>query len=92
MSLFPEEDVLTKEIEIWQGFMDKLQSEHDKTILTKLLDDCYKYSVAINDHTKLHPFPSEALIVVLLLSQHRLVCHLKTIIQSKCMDNRDLDE
>jgi len=77
MSLFPDEDVLAKEIEIWRGFMDKLPSDHDKKIFTKLLDDCYKYSVAINNHAELHPFPSESLIMSLLLSQHKLICHLK---------------
>lgn len=83
MSLFPDEDVLTKEIETWRGFIDKLPSDDDRKIFTNLLDDCYKYSVAINNHTKSHPFPSEALIMSLLLSQHKLICHLKSVILSK---------
>jgi hypothetical protein len=66
MSLFPEEDVLTKEIETWRGFIDKLPSDEDKAIFTKLFNDCYKYAVAINNHD--HPFPAEALIMSLLLS------------------------
>lgn len=82
MSLFPDEDALTKEIEIWRGFMDKLPSDYNRKIFTKLLDDCYKYSVAINNHAELHPFPSESLIMSLLLSQHKLICHLKMITQS----------
>jgi len=68
MSLFPEEDVLTKEIEMWRTFIDKLPSDDDRKTLAKLLDDCYKYSVAINNHAKMHPFPSESLIMSLLLS------------------------
>ena len=48
MSLFPDEDVLTKEIETWRGFIDKLPAEEDKVVLTKLLDSCHKYSVAMN--------------------------------------------
>jgi hypothetical protein len=83
MSLFPEEDVLTKEIETWRGFIDKLSSNKDRKILTKLLDDCYKHSVAINSHTKLHPFPSESLIMSLLFSQHKLIYHLKSAIVSE---------
>jgi hypothetical protein len=83
MSLFPEEDVLTKEIETWRGFIDKLPSDDDRQIFSKLLDDCYKYSVAINIHTELHPFPSESLIMSLLLSQHKLICHLKSVIVSE---------
>jgi len=35
-SLFPEEDVLTKEFETWRGFIDKLPTDGDKVVLTKL--------------------------------------------------------
>jgi len=38
MSLFPEENVLTKEIETWRGFIGKLPLEDDKVIMTKLLN------------------------------------------------------
>ncbi|MGA7368643.1 MAG: hypothetical protein WBX01_05890 [Nitrososphaeraceae archaeon] len=41
MSLFPEEDVLTKEIESWRGFTEKLPSDDDKVVMTKLLNSCY---------------------------------------------------
>ena len=30
MSLFPDEDILTKKIESWKGFADSLKSEEDK--------------------------------------------------------------
>ena len=82
MSLFPDEDVLTKEIESWRGFIDKLSSNEDKAILTKLLNDCYKYSLAINNHAQMHPFPSESLIMALMLSQHKFINHLKSMMQS----------
>ena len=39
MSLFPDEDILTREIESWRGFIDKLPSDEDKVIFAKLLDD-----------------------------------------------------
>jgi hypothetical protein len=83
MSLFPNEDVLTKEIEAWRGFIDKLPSDEDKVILTELLNECYKYSLAINNHAQEHPFPAESLIMSLLLTQHKLINHLKSIIRSK---------
>ena len=83
MSLFPEEDVLTKEIETWRGFIEKLPSDEDKVVLTKLFQSCYKYSVAINNHTQLHPFPSEALIMALLLEQHKLIEKIKLMMQSR---------
>jgi hypothetical protein len=83
VSLFPDEDVLTKEIETWRGFIGKLPSDEDKAVLTKLLKDCYKYSVAINSNTETHPFPSESLIMALLLTQHKLINHLKSMVLSK---------
>jgi hypothetical protein len=87
MSLFPDEDVLTKEIETWRGFMDKLPSDEDKVVLTKLLDSCLKYSVAMNVHAQTHPFPSESLIISLLLLQHKLINQLKSMVQSQRSDN-----
>jgi hypothetical protein len=36
-----------------------------------MLNDCYKYSTAIN--TKIQPFPSEPLIMALLFSQHKMI-------------------
>ena len=90
MSLFPDEDVLTREIETWRGFIEKLPSEDDKAIMTKLLNDCYKYAVAINSHD--HPFPAEPIIVALLLSQHKMINYLKSIIQTKQSDNESEDD
>jgi hypothetical protein len=81
MSLFPDEDVLTREIETWRGFIDKLPSDDDKAVFTKLLDDCYKYAVAINSHD--HPFPAEPLIMSMLLSQHKLIRQLESMLRSK---------
>lgn len=83
MSLFPDEDILAKEIETWQGFIDKLPSDEDKAILTKLLNECYKYSLAINNHAEEHPFPQESLIMSLLLIQHKLISNLKSILKSE---------
>jgi hypothetical protein len=70
MSLFPNEDILTKEIESWNGFADSLPAE-DKMTFKKMLNDCYKYAKAIN--TKAQPFPSEPLIMALLFSQHKMI-------------------
>jgi hypothetical protein len=82
MSLFPDEDILTKEIETWRGFIDKLPTNEDKVVLTKLLDSCYKYSLAMNEHAREHPFPSESLIMALLFEQHKLIEQLKSMMQS----------
>ncbi len=89
MSLFPDEDALTKEIETWRGFIDKLPADEDRVVLVKLLNDCYKYSLAINEHAQMHPFPSESLIMSLLLIQHKLISQLKSMMQSASKQNDD---
>jgi hypothetical protein len=40
------------EIETWRGFVEKLPSDEDKLVLKKLLNDCYKYSLAMNEHSR----------------------------------------
>jgi hypothetical protein len=40
MSLFPNDDILTQEIESWNGFADTIPAEDIKTF-TKMLSDCY---------------------------------------------------
>jgi hypothetical protein len=71
MSLFPNEDVLTKEIESWKGFADNIRCEKDRQLFNKMLNDCYKYATAIN--VKGEPFPADPLIMSLLLSQHKMI-------------------
>jgi hypothetical protein len=71
MSLFPEENILTKEIESWRGFADSLKSEEDKKLFLKMLEGCQKYALAIN--AKGRPFPTEPLIMALLLEQHKMI-------------------
>jgi hypothetical protein len=71
MSLFPEENILTKEIESWKGFTNGLESEDDKKLFLKMLEGCQKNALAIN--AKGRPFPTEPLIMALLLKQHKMV-------------------
>ena len=72
MSLFPNEDILTKEIESWRSFVDSLSSkEEDRDLFNNMINDCYKYAAAIN--AKGEPFPTEPLIMALLLSQHKMI-------------------
>jgi hypothetical protein len=79
MSLFPQENILTKEIESWRVFADSLKSEEDKKLFLEMLQRCQKYSVAINAKGK--PFPSEPLIMALLLEQHKMINWLENKIQ-----------
>ena len=71
MSLFPNEDSLTKEIDSWKGFANSLSSSNDKKLFMKMLNECYKYASAVN--AKGEPFPSEPLIMALLFSQHKII-------------------
>jgi hypothetical protein len=76
MSLFPEENVVTKEIESWKAFASSLRSEEDKRLFLEMLDKCQKYALAIN--AKGRPFPTEPVIMALLLEQHKLITWLQT--------------
>ena len=49
MSLSPNEDILTKEIELWRSFVDSLSSTKDRDLFSNMLNDCYKYATAINE-------------------------------------------
>ena len=81
MSLFPNKnDILTKEIESWKGFADSLRKD-DRNLFIKMLDDCFKYATAIN--AKGEPFPTESLLMTLLLLQQKIV-DLLIIKISKC--------
>jgi hypothetical protein len=71
MSLFPEENVFTREIESWKGFANSLKSEEDRKLFLKILDNCQKYALAINAKGK--PFPTEPLIMALLLEQYKTI-------------------
>ena len=71
MSLFPYEDILTKDIETWKGSADQLPTEEDRKVFMEMLNNCHKYRKAIN--AKGRPFPSEPIIMALLLSQHKLI-------------------
>ena len=71
MSLFPNEDVLTKEIESWKGFVDNLPAEEDRKTFMKMLNEFYRYAKAIN--AKAQPFPAEPVIMALLFSQHKMI-------------------
>jgi hypothetical protein len=55
MSLFLNEDILTKAIESWKGFADSLLAE-DNELFAKMQNDICKYVAAIN--AKGGPFPT----------------------------------
>jgi hypothetical protein len=89
MSLFPNEDILTKEeIESWRSFVDNLSSEEeDRDLFQDMLNNCYKYADAINAKGK--PFPTEPLIMALLLLQHKMIDWLTKQISKFSLHNNN---
>jgi hypothetical protein len=71
MSLFPNEDILTKEIESWRSFAASLSSNEYREIFNKMLSDCYIYANAIN--AKGEPFHTDSLLMYLLISQQKMI-------------------
>jgi hypothetical protein len=49
----------------------RLESEEDEKLFLEILEKCQKYSLAINAKGK--PFPTEPLIMALLLQQHKMI-------------------
>jgi uncharacterized protein (DUF2235 family) len=79
MSPFPKRYTY-KGIESWKGFADNLKSEVDKKLFSKMSNDCQKYALAINAKRK--PFPTEPMIMALLLAQHKMIGWLAKQIKS----------
>jgi hypothetical protein len=91
MSLFPNEDILTKEeIESWKSFVDSLSSKEDRDLFNNMINDCYKYAAAIN--AKGEPFPAEPLIMALLLSQHKMIDWLRQLVLKHESDNKEVKQ
>jgi hypothetical protein len=65
----------------------RLSSKEDRVLFMSILNDCYKYVVAIN--AKGQPFPSELLILALLLiPQHKMIDWLtKQFSKQESLDN-----
>ena len=70
MSLFPKDDLLSKEIESWRAFGDSLRDE-DKKIFDKMIQQCYKHIKAIN--SKGDPYTTESMMMSLILTQHQMI-------------------
>ena len=65
-----QENVLTEEIESWKGFADSLDSDKEKELFKKMLNDYCNYAgIVVNAKGKY--FPSEPLVIALILSQHK---------------------
>jgi hypothetical protein len=70
MILFPNKDILTQEIQSWQGFAEILRSE-DRKLFSQMLNDCYQLNEAIN--TKGEYFSTESLLMGLVFVQQKII-------------------
>lgn len=70
LTLFPNEDILTKEIQAWSGFADALREE-DRVLFLRMLEQCYQYVDSIN--SKGEYYSTESLLVSLVFVQHKII-------------------
>lgn len=70
MTLFPDEDILTKEIQAWSGFAEALREE-DRILFLRMLQECYQYSESIN--AKGEYYSAESLLISLVFIQHKII-------------------
>ena len=70
LSLFPDDDLLSKEIESWKAFGDSLRSE-DRKLFNKMIRQCYRYIKAIN--SKGEPYTTSSVMMSLILIQHQMI-------------------
>jgi len=70
LALFPYEDILTKEIQSWNGFAYALRDE-DTTIFLHMLEQSYQYVDSIN--SKGEYYSTESLLTSLVFVQHKII-------------------
>jgi hypothetical protein len=87
VSLFPDKDVLAREIGSWSGFGDSLRVE-DRALFDRMLGECHARAVAIN--AKGEPFTAEALLMALVLAQHKTIAMLLEVAREKKHERLDL--
>lgn len=73
LTLFPNEDILTKEIQAWSGFADALREE-DRVLFLRMLEQCYQYVDSIN--SKGEYYSTESMLLSLVFVQHKIITWL----------------
>lgn len=70
MNLFLNKDTFTAEVQRWRSFANNLHSEKDKELFKKMLNNYCNYAdLIVNANGE--RFPSESLVIALILSQHK---------------------
>lgn len=70
LTFFPNEDILTREIQAWSGFADALREE-DRVLFLRMLKQCYQYIDSIN--SKGEYYSTESLLISLIFVQHKII-------------------
>jgi hypothetical protein len=78
-----DKDTFTTEIESWDSYEYALRKE-DAEYFHQMLEECKKYSDAIN--TKGGLLPTETMLMALMLIQHKMIKKLLSIIESERLD------
>ena len=78
---------IIEEFESWRRFADALRAD-DKELFREMLRLCREYFPAIQARDS--PFPTEALLMSLLLVQHKIIVRLAEEVQ-KAEDGARLD-
>jgi len=71
MSLFSNKDILVSELELWKRFSNNLTGQQDREIFNKLLSDYQSYIDVVLSNDTNESFPSEHLIIALIISQQK---------------------
>jgi hypothetical protein len=74
MSLFPDKDILPREIESWKGYAQALRMD-DRQLFQRMLERCYRYAAAVN--AKPEALSTEALLMSILLEQEKEIERLE---------------
>jgi len=70
LSLFPDDDLIAKEIESWKVFGDSLRAE-DRVLFDKMIRQCYRHIKAIN--SKGESYSTSSVMMSLILIQHQMI-------------------
>ena len=70
MSIFPKDDLLSKEIESWKAYAQSLRAE-DRVVFNKMIKDCYKHIKAIQ--IKGESYSTESLLMSMIISQQQMI-------------------
>lgn len=89
MSLFPTDDILTTLQQQWKCYADALRQQDREAFFT-MIEKCYMHAAAIN--AKGEPFPNEALLMTLVLSQYKMINWLVPKLAELSKDIAELEE